>query len=96
MSYDHHHRIYLGRLPYGTREKDIEKFLQGCGRIRDINLKNGFGFVVSSRCRDGQRFDMFYPVELVLWWKSSNKSPRYVEFLLLRNVKEGLLTIFLF
>lgn len=46
MSSDHHCRVYLGRLPYDTREKDVERFLQGCGRIRDINLKNGFGFVV--------------------------------------------------
>ena len=40
-------RIYLGRLPYGTRERDIDRFLKGYGRVREINLKNGFGFVVS-------------------------------------------------
>lgn len=45
---ENQYRVYLGRLPYGTREKDVEKFLQGCGKIRDINLKNGFGFVVRS------------------------------------------------
>ncbi|CAB3981042.1 serine-arginine 55 isoform X18 [Paramuricea clavata] len=54
MSYDHHHRIYLGRLPYGTRERDIEKFLQGSGRVRDINLKNGFGFVTFDDPRDAR------------------------------------------
>jgi len=43
-------RIYVGRLSYNAREKDVERFFRGFGRIRDINLKNGFGFVVSSVC----------------------------------------------
>ncbi len=40
-------RIYIGRIPYNAKERDIERFFKGFGRIRDINLKNGFGFVVS-------------------------------------------------
>lgn len=40
-------RLYLGRIPYNAREKDVERFFRGFGRIKDINLKNGFGFVVS-------------------------------------------------
>ena len=40
-------RVYIGRLSYQAREKDVERFFRGFGRIRDINLKNGFGFVVS-------------------------------------------------
>lgn len=40
-------RVYLGRLPYGTRERDVEKFFRGFGKLREINLKNGYGFVVS-------------------------------------------------
>ena len=40
-------RVYIGRLPYHAREKDVERFFRGYGRIREINLKNGFGFVVS-------------------------------------------------
>ena len=39
-------RVYLGRLSYQAREKDVERFFRGFGRIKDINLKNGFGFVV--------------------------------------------------
>lgn len=42
-------RVYLGRLPYGTRERDIDKFFRGYGKLREINLKNGYGFVVSYR-----------------------------------------------
>ncbi|XP_046840817.1 serine/arginine-rich splicing factor 6-like [Xenia sp. Carnegie-2017] len=51
---ENQYRVYLGRLPYGTREKDVEKFLQGCGKIRDINLKNGFGFVTFDDPRDAR------------------------------------------
>ena len=40
-------RVYVGRLSYQAREKDVERFFRGFGRIRDINLKNGFGFVVN-------------------------------------------------
>ena len=40
-------RVYIGRLSYQAKEKDVERFFRGFGRIRDINLKNGFGFVVS-------------------------------------------------
>jgi len=40
-------RVYIGRLSYHVRERDIEKFFRGYGRIREIMLKNGYGFVVS-------------------------------------------------
>lgn len=39
-------RLYIGRLSYQAREKDVERFFRGFGRMKDINLKNGFGFVV--------------------------------------------------
>lgn len=40
-------KVYIGGLPYGVRERDLEKFVKGYGRVRDVILKNGFGFVVS-------------------------------------------------
>lgn len=40
-------RVYLGRLPYHVREDDVERFVKGYGKTRDIMLKNGYGFVVS-------------------------------------------------
>lgn len=40
-------RVFIGRLSPHARERDVEKFFKGYGRIREINLKNGFGFVVS-------------------------------------------------
>lgn len=42
-------RVFIGRLSPHARERDVEKFFKGYGRIREINLKNGFGFVVSCR-----------------------------------------------
>lgn len=41
-------RIYIGHLPYGVRERDVEKFFKGFGRIKEILLKNGYGFIVSN------------------------------------------------
>lgn len=40
-------RVYVGGLPYGVRERDLERFFKGYGRTRDILIKNGYGFVVS-------------------------------------------------
>ncbi|PAV74721.1 hypothetical protein WR25_15335 [Diploscapter pachys] len=45
-------RVYLGRLPYNVRERDIEKFLDGYGRIRSIAIKYGFAFVEFDDTRD--------------------------------------------
>lgn len=29
-----------------ARESDVEKFLRGYGKLKDISLKRGYGFVV--------------------------------------------------
>jgi len=39
----------VGGLPYGVRERDLERFFKGYGRTRDILIKNGYGFVVSTK-----------------------------------------------
>jgi hypothetical protein len=31
-----------------VRERDVERFFRGFGRIREILLKNGYGFIVSN------------------------------------------------
>ena len=41
-------RIYVGRLSYQVREKDLERFFRGHGKLREVLLKNGFGFVVGT------------------------------------------------
>lgn len=45
-------RVFVGRLSPHARERDVEKFFKGYGRIREINLKNGFGFVVGMLLKD--------------------------------------------
>lgn len=45
-------RVYVGGLPYGVRERDLERFFKGYGRTRDILIKNGYGFVVSTVDKD--------------------------------------------
>uniref|UniRef100_A0A1B6EYE6 RRM domain-containing protein n=1 Tax=Cuerna arida TaxID=1464854 RepID=A0A1B6EYE6_9HEMI len=45
-------RVYVGGLPYGVRERDLERFFKGYGRTRDILLKNGYGFVEFDDHRD--------------------------------------------
>ncbi|VDO55647.1 unnamed protein product, partial [Brugia timori] len=39
-------------MSYRASERDIEHFFRGYGRIRDIVLKNGFGFVEFDDPRD--------------------------------------------
>ena len=34
-------RVYIGRLSYRAREKDVEKFFKGYGKILEVDLKNG-------------------------------------------------------
>ncbi|XP_056403199.1 serine/arginine-rich splicing factor 5-like isoform X3 [Hyla sarda] len=45
-------RVFIGRLSPHARERDVEKFFKGYGRIREINLKSGFGFVEFEDHRD--------------------------------------------
>jgi len=45
-------RVFIGRLSYRARESDVERFFKGFGKIRDINLKNGYGFVEFDDPRD--------------------------------------------
>lgn len=37
-------RVYVGGIPYETRERDLENFFRGFGRIRDVLIKNGWVF----------------------------------------------------
>ena len=43
-------RVFIGRLAMSARESDVEKFLRGYGKVRDISLKRGYGFVVRYQC----------------------------------------------
>ena len=44
------YKVFVGRIPNDARTRDLENFFKDHGFskcIRDINLKNGFAFVVS-------------------------------------------------
>ncbi|GMT12343.1 hypothetical protein PFISCL1PPCAC_3640, partial [Pristionchus fissidentatus] len=45
-------RVYIGRLSSRATERDVEHFFRGYGRLRDIVLKNGFGFIEFDSGRD--------------------------------------------
>ncbi|XP_034065323.1 serine/arginine-rich splicing factor 6-like isoform X1 [Gymnodraco acuticeps] len=45
-------RVYIGRLSYNVREKDIQRFFSGYGKLMEIDLKNGYGFVEFDDNRD--------------------------------------------
>ena len=47
-------RVYVGRLPARCSERDIERFFRGYGRLRDIVLKAGYGFVEFDDERDAE------------------------------------------
>ncbi|CAB4056441.1 SFRS4_5_6 [Lepeophtheirus salmonis] len=47
-----HHRLYLGNISDDTRERDVEKFFKGYGKLREVALKNGYGFVEFEDHRD--------------------------------------------
>ena len=47
-------RVFLGRLSNRARESDVERFFKGFGRIRDMQLKNGYGFVEFEDERDAE------------------------------------------
>uniref|UniRef100_V5H4R1 Putative alternative splicing factor n=1 Tax=Ixodes ricinus TaxID=34613 RepID=V5H4R1_IXORI len=48
-------RVFIGHLSCQVREKDLDKFFKGYGRVGDIHLKNGFGFVEFDDHRDARR-----------------------------------------
>nr|ACO10556.1 Serine-arginine protein 55 [Caligus rogercresseyi] len=45
-------RVYIGNLPENVRERDVEKFLKDHGRIREVVIKSGYGFVEFDDPRD--------------------------------------------
>uniref|UniRef100_A0A673JAF2 Serine/arginine-rich splicing factor 6-like n=1 Tax=Sinocyclocheilus rhinocerous TaxID=307959 RepID=A0A673JAF2_9TELE len=45
-------RVYIGRLSYNVREKDIQRFFGGYGKLLEVDLKNGYGFVEFEDTRD--------------------------------------------
>ncbi|OAF71850.1 hypothetical protein A3Q56_00400 [Intoshia linei] len=47
-------RIYIGKIPHDTTERDIENMFKDYGRIKDIAIKSGFCFVDYNDHRDAE------------------------------------------
>lgn len=47
-------RVYLGHLSRDASDRDVENLFKSYGRIREVTLKNGFGFVEFSDIKDAE------------------------------------------
>ncbi|VDP93000.1 unnamed protein product [Echinostoma caproni] len=47
-------RVYVGHLPPRCGERDVRKFFKGFGKLRDVVLKNGYGFVEFENPKDAE------------------------------------------
>lgn len=45
-------RVFIGRLTYKAREEDVRRFFKGFGKIIEISLKTGYGFVEFENSED--------------------------------------------
>lgn len=45
---DRTNQVYVGHLPFRASEKDVEHDFEQFGKIRNISIKKGFAFIVSS------------------------------------------------
>eukprot|EP00126_Sphaerothecum_destruens_P012557 Sdes_comp21518_c0_seq1m20132 len=45
-------RLYIGRINHEARERDIERHFDKFGKVRELHLKNGFGFIEFEDQRD--------------------------------------------
>jgi len=48
------YKVYIGNIPDDCRERDVEKFFKGFGKIRNIVLKGNYGFAEFDDLRDAQ------------------------------------------
>jgi RNA recognition motif-containing protein len=64
-------RVYIGNIPSDARERDVEKFFKGYGRINDVVVKNGYGFVEF----DDHRYRNGYASSSSLWTAPGRKRP---------------------
>ena len=46
--------VFLGNLPLDCRESDVERFFNGYGRLKQVVLKRGYGFVFFDEHRDAE------------------------------------------
>ena len=71
MSRERGARVFVGRLCHRAGERDVERFFKGYGRIREINMKNGFAFIVRATCLKHLPKHVLFPVgQFIFVWYS--------------------------
>lgn len=45
-------RVFLGNISDSARERDVQRFVKGYGKVREVTLKNGYGFIEFDDRRD--------------------------------------------
>ena len=58
MSSNNSTSVYIGRLSSRAKEFDVERFFKGFGKIRDINLEQGYAVVEFEDARKRTRQSM--------------------------------------
>jgi arginine/serine-rich splicing factor 4/5/6 len=48
------HRVYIGHLATDSAERDLKDLFKDFGKIRDVTIKNRFGFVEFDDRRDAE------------------------------------------
>ncbi|KAF8396706.1 hypothetical protein HHK36_018333 [Tetracentron sinense] len=62
--YDDRHgstRLYVGRLSSRTRSRDLENLFSRYGRVRDVDMKNDFAFIVCTSTSSVLPISLFFP-----------------------------------
>ena len=59
-------RVYIGNMPSGVRERDLERFFKSYGRPSDVLIKQGFGFIEFEDYRDAD--DAVYELNGKVVW----------------------------
>ena len=59
-------QIYVGRLPRGLYERDLEDIFVKFGKIRSLLMKRGFAFIVSKRANFNRNSMMHHQLEMQL------------------------------
>ena len=82
-------RVYVGNLGNDIRERDLERFFKGFGKLSEISIKNGYGFVDFEDYRDADdavhdldgkdiRGSRYYNIKLIFFSNVfSISSPEY-------------------
>ncbi|KAG0168013.1 Serine/arginine-rich splicing factor 6 [Apophysomyces sp. BC1015] len=90
------HRVYIGRLSQDAKQEDLERLFKEYGKIQEVTLKKGFGFVEFADKLDAEDVIHDYHdhefmgqrliVELATGGRANRSSEREIYRVVVRNV----------